>query len=93
MSSHPIRRSAIHHHLNKGVPKTICSERMSVSEEVLSKHYDKRSKEESRTARRDHLDGIYRGVGVFPYINYKYSLLLAYKFMRKNYIWCRTKVR
>lgn len=58
VSSHPIRRSAIHHHLNEGVPKTVCSERMAVSESTLTQHYDARDEEEKRQARQDFLDSV-----------------------------------
>lgn len=58
VSSHPIRRSAIHHHLNENVPKTVCAERMAVSEETLGQHYDARSEEERRKARQSFIDDL-----------------------------------
>jgi len=58
VSSHPIRRSAITHHLSEDVPKEIVSERMSVSTDVLDLHYDARTKEEKRQNRERYLDDI-----------------------------------
>lgn len=58
VSSHPIRRSAITHHLNTDVPKQIVSERMNVDESTLDQHYDARSKEDKRENRRKYLDSV-----------------------------------
>ncbi|KZN23689.1 hypothetical protein A4G99_12500 [Haladaptatus sp. R4] len=58
VSSHPLRRSAITHHLDSDVPKAIVSERMNVSEKVLDQHYDARDKEQKRQNRSKYLDGI-----------------------------------
>lgn len=58
VSSHPIRRSAITHHLSEDVPKNIVSERMDVTTEVLEQHYDARDKEEKRNNREKYLDGL-----------------------------------
>lgn len=58
VSSHPIRRSAITHHLDEDVPKAIVSERMNVSQEVLDTHYDARDKEQKRTSRKQYLDSV-----------------------------------
>lgn len=55
VSSHPIRRSAITHHLDSDVPKAIVSERMNVSEKVLDQHYDARDKEQKRQNRQRYL--------------------------------------
>jgi len=55
VSPHPIRRSAIHHHLNSNVSKSIASERMAVSVDTLEEHYDARSREEKRQARQGEL--------------------------------------
>jgi len=61
VSPHPVRRGAICHQINAGVPKEDICERADVSLEVLNKHYDLRSKEEARVQRRKelkkHLDG------------------------------------
>lgn len=58
VSSHPIRRSAITHHLDSNVPKAIVSERMNVSEKILDQHYDARDKEQKRQNRQKYLDGV-----------------------------------
>ena len=58
VSPHPIRRSAIMHHLNSDVSKSIASERMAVSVDTLEEHYDARSREEKRKARENELRGI-----------------------------------
>ena len=58
ISSHPIRRSAITHHLDADVPKAIVSERMNVSETILDKHYDARNKEQKRQNRAKYLESI-----------------------------------
>jgi len=58
VSSHPIRRSAITHHLDSQVPKQIVSERMNVDEATLDQHYDARSKEQKRENRQKYLDSI-----------------------------------
>ena len=58
VSSHPLRRSAITHHLDSDVPKAIVSERMNVSERVLDQHYDARDKEQKRQNRHKHLDEV-----------------------------------
>lgn len=58
VSSHPLRRSAITHHLDSDVPKAIVSERMNVSENVLDQHYDARDKEQKRRNRERYLDSI-----------------------------------
>lgn len=58
VSSHPIRRSAITHHLDSDVPKAIVSERMNVSEKVLDQHYDARNKEQKRQNREKYLKSL-----------------------------------
>jgi site-specific recombinase XerD len=58
VSPHPIRRSAIHHHLNSNVSKSIASERMAVSVDTLEEHYDARSREERRKARQQELSNL-----------------------------------
>ncbi|WP_160134187.1 tyrosine-type recombinase/integrase [Halococcus salsus] len=58
VSSHPIRRSAITHHLDSDVPKAIVSERMNVSEPILDMHYDARDKEQRRLNRAKYLDSV-----------------------------------
>jgi integrase len=58
VSPHPIRRSAIMHHLNSDVSKSIASERMAVSVDTLEEHYDARSREEKRRARQSELGNL-----------------------------------
>lgn len=58
VSPHPVRRSAIMHHLNSNIRKDIASERMAVSVDTLDEHYDVRSIEEKRQARRSELNNL-----------------------------------
>jgi len=58
VSTHPIRRGAITHHLRQDVPVQVASSRMDVSPEVLEKHYSQLSEEESMERRRNFLDNI-----------------------------------
>lgn len=58
VSPHPIRRSAITHHLNEDVPVQLASERMNVSVDTLEDHYDARSEEEKRQGRHRRLKNI-----------------------------------
>jgi site-specific recombinase XerD len=51
-SPHAVRRGYLSERLNDGVPTRILSGRCDVSQEVLDKHYDKRSEEEKRELRR-----------------------------------------
>ena len=51
VSLHPIRRGSITYHIDRGWPKEKLSERVDVSVEVLTKHYDARSKEQERQGR------------------------------------------
>lgn len=58
VSTHPIRRGAITHHLKHDVPTAVASDRMDVSPGVLDEHYSELTDEESMQRRRDHLDNI-----------------------------------
>lgn len=58
ISSHPIRRSDITHHLDESVPKAIVSERMDVRPDTMDTHYDARSLEDKRENRAKHLEGL-----------------------------------
>jgi integrase len=53
LSCHPIRKGYIMAKLNTGLSKSVISERCDVSEDVLDKHYDHRSKKEQMEVRRD----------------------------------------
>jgi len=58
VSSHAIRRGAITYFLTQDVPEKVVSDRMNVSREVLSAHYDQRSEEVKVEQRRDFLEGV-----------------------------------
>lgn len=58
VSPHPIRRGSITHHLTEDVPEEVVSDRMDVSNEIVDKHYDRRSESEKREVRRGYLENI-----------------------------------
>ncbi|MFA1610135.1 tyrosine-type recombinase/integrase [Halobellus rubicundus] len=58
VSGHPVRRGAITHHLRQDVPEKVVSDRMNVSQDVLDRHYDRRSEDEKAEQRRQFLDKI-----------------------------------
>lgn len=55
-STHPLRKWAIMHQLDSGIPKELLSDRVDVSVPVLDKHYDQRSKERKSRQRREVLE-------------------------------------
>lgn len=58
VSPHSVRRGSITHHLTKDVPEKVVSDRMNVGQDVLDKHYDKRSEEVKVEQRREYLDQV-----------------------------------
>lgn len=58
VSTHPIRRGAITHHLREDVPVQVASNRMDVSPDVLEQHYSQLSDAEAMERRRGSLDNI-----------------------------------
>ena len=58
VSPHDIRRGSITHFLTEDVPEKVVSDRMNVGQNVLDKHYDKRSEEVKVEQRRGYLDNI-----------------------------------
>lgn len=55
-SPHDMRSGAITAHLLEDVPSEIVSERMDVSQKVLDRHYDRRTKRERMEQRRKYLE-------------------------------------
>jgi site-specific recombinase XerD len=58
VSPHSVRRGAITHFLTEDIPEQVVSDRMNVGQDVLDKHYDKRSEEVKVEQRRGYLDNI-----------------------------------
>ena len=58
VSPHAIRRGSITYHLSRDVPEKVVSDRMNVGQEVLDKHYDRRSEEVKVEQRRQYLEGV-----------------------------------
>lgn len=58
VSPHDIRRGSITHYLTEDVPEKVVSDRMNVGQDVLDKHYDKRSEEVKVEQRREYLSDI-----------------------------------
>jgi integrase len=56
VNPHAIRRSAITHQLDEGMPKDLVSERCNVSPDTLDEHYDARSEEQKRQNRTRYID-------------------------------------
>lgn len=58
VSGHPVRRGAITHFLRKDIPQKAVSDRMDVSEKILSEHYDIRTEDEKAEQRRKFLTNL-----------------------------------
>lgn len=58
VSPHAIRRGSITHYLSEDVPEKVVSDRMNVGQDVLDKHYDKRTPEQKVEQRRSYLDEV-----------------------------------
>jgi integrase len=58
VSQHPFRRGSSTHHLNKDVPETAVGDRANVSQDILEKHYDQRTKREKMEQWRKYVDDI-----------------------------------
>lgn len=58
VSPHPVRRGAITHFLTEDIPEKVVSDRMNVGQDVLDKHYDKRSEEVKVEQRRQYMSSI-----------------------------------
>jgi site-specific recombinase XerD len=58
VSPHAIRRGSITHFLTEDVPEKVVSDRMNVGQDVLSRHYDKRSEATKTEQRREYIKGI-----------------------------------
>ncbi|MFC7027199.1 site-specific integrase [Halomicroarcula sp. GCM10025710] len=73
VSPHPVRRGAICHQLNEGVPKDTICDRADVTRKVLNRHYDLRTNEEARKDRREVLKQHLEGYGDSPQESNKYQ--------------------
>lgn len=58
VSPHAIRRGSITHHLNSDVPETAVGDRANASQDVLKRHYDRRTEQEKMEQRRQYLGNI-----------------------------------
>jgi integrase len=58
VNPHAIRRGSITHYLTSDVPVEVVGDKMDVSRDVLSEHYDRRSEEVKLEQRRRYLDDV-----------------------------------
>lgn len=58
VSGHPVRRGAITHFLRRDVPEKVVSDRMNVSQDILDRHYDRRTEDEKAEQRRAFLSNV-----------------------------------
>lgn len=54
-SPHDVRSGRVTAYAREDVPRRVVSDRLNASEEILDKHYDRRSKRERANQRRDYL--------------------------------------
>lgn len=58
-ASDPRDSDGCHHaHAEPGIPPDVVSERVNATEEIIEKHYDKRTQEDRMRLRRDKLDDL-----------------------------------
>ncbi|MXR19743.1 tyrosine-type recombinase/integrase [Halobacterium bonnevillei] len=57
-SPHDVRSGRVTGYRLQKVPRVVVSDRMDVSEEILDKHYDRRSERQRAAQRREHLEGL-----------------------------------
>jgi hypothetical protein len=58
LSPHPFLRGSITRHLNEDVPETAVGYRANLSQDILDKHHDQRTKREKMEQRRKYIDNI-----------------------------------
>lgn len=57
-SPHDVRSGRVTGYRLMDVPRVVVSDRMDASEEILDKHYDRRSERQRAAQRREHLEGL-----------------------------------
>jgi hypothetical protein len=57
-SPHDVRSGRVTGYRLQDVPRVVVSDRMDASEEILDKHYDRRSERQRAAQRREHLEDL-----------------------------------